>query len=170
MASAGCRKKAGVPVLDSVAAILRQMMPDLPMPVTMTRPRHSSSSRTARSKRSSRRSTQRENGGRLGLQHLAGERQVDAGQLTASRRARVLGGHRFARRGVDALQLADQRLEPVEAQRVGGVALGARRLLVDFHEHRVDAGGDAGGGQRLDVLAPARRSRRRRRRAAAGCG
>ena len=28
-----------MPVLESVAAILRQMMPDLPMPVTMTRPR-----------------------------------------------------------------------------------------------------------------------------------
>ena len=39
MASAGCRKNAGVPVLVSVAAIFRQMMPDLPMPVRMTRPR-----------------------------------------------------------------------------------------------------------------------------------
>ena len=55
------------------------------------------------------------------------------------------------------LQLADQRLELVEAQRVGRVALRARGLLVDFHEHRVDAGGDAGGGQRLDVLARGRR-------------
>jgi hypothetical protein len=34
----GCRKKAGVPVLERVAAIFRQMMPDLPMPVTITRP------------------------------------------------------------------------------------------------------------------------------------
>ena len=47
MASAGCRKQAGVPVLESVAAILRQMMPDLPMPVTITRPRQSRSSCTA---------------------------------------------------------------------------------------------------------------------------
>ena len=40
----GWRKKAGVPVLASVAATLRQMMPDLPMPVTTTRPRQCSSS------------------------------------------------------------------------------------------------------------------------------
>ena len=45
----------------------------------------------------------------------------------------------------------------IEAQGVGGVALGARRLLVDLHEHRVDAGGDAGRRQRLDVLRQARR-------------
>ena len=38
LASAGCRKKAGVPVLASVAAILRPTCPDLPMPVTTTRP------------------------------------------------------------------------------------------------------------------------------------
>ena len=57
VASAGCRKNADVPVLASVAAIFRQMMPDLPMPVTMTRPWHSYSIRTARSKLSSRRST-----------------------------------------------------------------------------------------------------------------
>ena len=37
-ASAGCRKKAGVPVLASVAAILPATCPDLPMPVTTTRP------------------------------------------------------------------------------------------------------------------------------------
>ena len=36
--SAGCRKWAGVPVEASVAAIFRAMMPDLPMPVTITRP------------------------------------------------------------------------------------------------------------------------------------
>ena len=37
-ASAGCRKKAGVPVLASVAAILPATCPDLPIPVTTTRP------------------------------------------------------------------------------------------------------------------------------------
>src|SRR4029079_16285330 len=35
MASAGRRKNAGVPVLESVAAILRLMMPDLPLLVMM---------------------------------------------------------------------------------------------------------------------------------------
>ena len=53
-----------------------------------------------------------------------------------------------------ATSCAQQRLDPVEPQRVGGVALGARRILVHFHEHAVDAGGDAGAGQRLDVFAP----------------
>ena len=74
-----------MPVLESVAAILRQMMPDLPMPVTMTRPRHSSSRRTARSKRSSEAIDERQDGGRLGLQHLACERQIDdRGAITSS--------------------------------------------------------------------------------------
>ena len=40
LASAGCKKKAGVPVLASVDAILLAMCPDLPMPVTATRPSH----------------------------------------------------------------------------------------------------------------------------------
>ena len=38
LASAGCTKYAGVPVLASVEAILRAMCPDLPMPLTTTRP------------------------------------------------------------------------------------------------------------------------------------
>ena len=38
LASAGCRKKAGEPVLARVAAILPPMCPDLPMPVTTIRP------------------------------------------------------------------------------------------------------------------------------------
>src|SRR5574340_1467034 len=38
LASPGCTKYAGVPVLDMVAAILRAMWPDLPMPLTITRP------------------------------------------------------------------------------------------------------------------------------------
>ena len=39
-ASAGCRKNAGVPVLAKVAAIFRAICPDLPIPVTTTRPSH----------------------------------------------------------------------------------------------------------------------------------
>ncbi|MNV78797.1 hypothetical protein D3C71_1723130 [compost metagenome] len=38
LASAGCTKNAGVPVLARVAAILLPMCPDLPMPTTTTRP------------------------------------------------------------------------------------------------------------------------------------
>ena len=41
LASAACMKNDGVPVEASVAAILPAMWPDLPMPVTMTRPLHS---------------------------------------------------------------------------------------------------------------------------------
>ncbi len=54
-ASAGCRKKAGVPVLASVAAIFPAMWPDLPMPLTMTRPSQASSARQAAAKCASRR-------------------------------------------------------------------------------------------------------------------
>ncbi len=39
LASPGCMKNAGVPVEASVEAILLPMWPDLPMPVTTTRPR-----------------------------------------------------------------------------------------------------------------------------------
>ena len=39
LASLGCTKKAGVPVEANVAAILRPTWPDLPMPVTISRPR-----------------------------------------------------------------------------------------------------------------------------------
>ena len=53
LASAGCRKNAGVPVLASVAAILRATWPDLPMPVTTTRPWQSRHTAHAATKRSS---------------------------------------------------------------------------------------------------------------------
>ena len=55
-ASAACTKYAGVPVLASVAAILRAMWPDLPMPVTMTRPWRLRMMSTARSNSSPTRS------------------------------------------------------------------------------------------------------------------
>src|SRR5688500_11843120 len=50
-------KNDGVPVLDKVAAILRQIRPDFPNPVTTTLPRHAWSNSTALTKLSSRRST-----------------------------------------------------------------------------------------------------------------
>ncbi len=46
-ASPGCTKNAGVPVEARVAAILRAICPDLPMPVATTRPREASTSRQA---------------------------------------------------------------------------------------------------------------------------
>ncbi|MNP74782.1 hypothetical protein D3C76_1717150 [compost metagenome] len=47
LASAGCTKNAGVPVLARVAAIFLPMCPDLPMPTTTTRPLQVSSSSQA---------------------------------------------------------------------------------------------------------------------------
>ncbi len=57
MPSPEWRKNAGVPVLAKVAAILRQIKPDFPSPVTTTLPRHWRNICTARTKLSSRRST-----------------------------------------------------------------------------------------------------------------
>src|SRR5882762_336255 len=51
-ASTGCMNRAGVPIELRVAAILRAMMPLLPMPVTTTRPRQASINWTALSKAS----------------------------------------------------------------------------------------------------------------------
>ena len=50
LASAGCTNCAGVPVLAKVAAILRAIWPDLPMPETITRPLAASSRSTAPAK------------------------------------------------------------------------------------------------------------------------
>ena len=55
LASAGWTKKAGVPVLASVEAILLATWPDLPIPLTTVRPLHARINSTARAKRSSRR-------------------------------------------------------------------------------------------------------------------
>ena len=56
-ASAGCKKTEGVPVEENVAAIFRPINPDLPMPVTTTRPLQASKSSTARSKLASSRAS-----------------------------------------------------------------------------------------------------------------
>ncbi len=52
LASAGCTKKEGVPVLARVAAIFLPTWPDLPMPTTTTRPLPASSSSQALTKSS----------------------------------------------------------------------------------------------------------------------
>ena len=74
LASAGWTKKAGVPVLASVAAILRAICPDLPIPDTTTRPRQPSSSATAWTKPPSSWSRSA-HGVRLDVEHVAGERE-----------------------------------------------------------------------------------------------
>src|SRR5512132_534323 len=57
MPSAGCRKNAGVPVLDIVAAIFCPTRPDFPMPETTTLPLQRSSRSTALANWASSRST-----------------------------------------------------------------------------------------------------------------
>ena len=145
IASAGCRKQADVPVLESVAAILRQMMPDLPMPVTMTRPRHSKQQLHRVLERApSRRSTRP----RIAAASI---RRT----FRASSSASVSGAAASAwlppavRRVRERLResrtsLSSSGGQQVERQRVLRVALCLRRVLVDFHEHAVDACGHAG--------------------------
>src|SRR6185436_15664929 len=132
-ASAGCRKKAGVPVLASVAAILRQMMPDLPMPVTITRPLQRTTSDTASAKRSSRRST---------------SASTAAASVWRTLRASVRSG--IADDLIKGDQAPQEGLEAIELEGIGRVALGAARLFVHLHENSVDAGGHAGLRHRLD--------------------
>ena len=64
-----------MPVLESVAASLRAMMPDLPMPVTMTRPVQACSRSTARGEVAVELRDQAEDRLRFGLEDAA--RQVD---------------------------------------------------------------------------------------------
>ena len=66
-------------------------------------------------------------------------------------------GRRLLDDGVDGHQPAEQRLEQIEPERVLRVALRLRRVVVDFEEHAVDAGRDAGRRERLDVLRQAGR-------------
>ena len=120
-------------------AIFRQTMPDLPMPVRMTRPRQS---RT--------RATAAENRRRAG-------RPARARPPPRSRARRGPGRGQPSDRAI--LSIATSRASSgstrSSAQGVGGVAHGGGRVLVDFHEHAVHAGRDPGPGQRRDVLGQA---------------
>src|SRR5688572_19467373 len=128
------------------------------MPVTMTRPRHSSSRWIACSNRSSRRSTS----ARMAaasvcrtffasamsmadtfIACLAEARAREGGACLAEARMREGGSRSHSDRGflcdgVNLLQLANERLQVFEAQRIGRVAFRPRRLLVHLHEHRID--------------------------------
>src|SRR5580765_937271 len=142
VASAGCRKNAGVPVLDSVAAIFWQMIPDLPMPVRMTRPRQLRSRSTAWSKRSSSRSASaRTAAASVWRTFRASERSA-----MSSRDRRLLDDR------IDGDQPPQQWFQQVELQRVLRVALCLRGVVVDLEEDAVDDGRDAGRRERLDVL------------------
>ena len=163
MASAGCRKNAGVPVLD-------ERRRDLPADDARlahagercTRPRHSASSSTARSKRSSRRSTSAEDGVGLGLEDLPGQVEFGAGRrwssCVTSLPLAAGAARRLRRRRRSRMQPVEQGVgSGVEAERVLRVAPRARRVLVHLEEDAVHAGRDAGRRERLDVLGQARR-------------
>src|SRR5262245_4320577 len=78
----------------------------------------------------------------------------DSGPASGADRDRLADRARLRRAGdrVERQQPRQGAFEAIEAQRVLAVALGPRRILVDLHEDPVDAGGDAGRGERLDVL------------------
>src|SRR5712692_5606295 len=116
------------------------MMPDLPMPVTMTRPWHVRRSWTADSKRTSRRPTS----ARIAAASVSST-------LRASARSAMNARLGFLRDAIDGHQPAEQRLEPIERKGVLSVALRFQGIFVDFEEYSVDTGGDAGRGKRFDV-------------------
>src|SRR4029077_12038732 len=146
MASAGWRKCAGVPVLESVAAIFWQMMPDLPMPVRMTRPRQSRRSSTARFNRSSSRSAS----ARTAAASVCRTLRASARSIMST--AGVHHRRRLFDDGVDGDETAEQRLEKVEFERVLRFALCPRGVVVDLEKHAVDDGRHACRRKRLDAL------------------
>ncbi len=95
LASAGCTNNAGVPVDASVAAILRPTWPLLPMPITTTRPRHSSIACTALREAVALARRQRLQRARLDLEGLA--------RPAASARCGVEGAAGFTRVTLDRI-------------------------------------------------------------------
>src|SRR5215467_8168119 len=124
------------------------MMPDLPIPVRMTRPRQRRSRSTARSNRSSRRST---------------SARIAAASVCSTFRARprsAMSPGRYARLfddSIDGQEPLEQWLERIQSQRVLRVALRHAGFVVDFEEDAVDACADARRGKRLDILRLPRR-------------
>src|SRR5262249_54701669 len=153
---AACRKVAGVPVLASVAAILRQMMPDLPIPVTTTLPRQAARICTAWSKRSSSRPLTVSSAAISTAKTWRARRTASP---SAGRRAR---GARLALRGsgIDALELGEQRRQLGKRIGIGPIAEGAVGILVRLEEDRVDTDRHRGARQRANELSlsPGRRS------------
>ena len=75
LASPGCMKKAGVPVEARVEAILPPTWPDLPMPVTTTRPARGEDRVDRGDEGLAEAAHERENGARLDLEHFLRERE-----------------------------------------------------------------------------------------------
>src|SRR5262245_36348794 len=119
MASVECRKKAGVPVLARVAAILRPMIPDLPTPVTITRPRHCLMRSTARRNDSFRRGSS----ARIAFASIS--RILRASVRSAMNLLALCDG-------VEGHQAPQQRLEPIESKRILRIALCHGWIIVDL--------------------------------------
>src|SRR5438093_4582407 len=149
--SAGWRKYAGVPVLASVAAIFRPTSPDLPMPVTITRPAQPCISSTAMMKRSSR----REQSSRMPAASSRSTRSASPSTLSRS--------ISDSRRATDPQHGVEQRRQIVQLQHVGTVGErppvgeGAVGIFVDLHEEGVDPHRHRRPRQRLHVLSLAAR-------------
>src|SRR5437868_5378807 len=120
------------------------MMPDLPIPVTTTRPLHCRSSCTAQSNRASRRSTSARIAAASVSRTFCAKRRpstLSGKSLSGSATQRHLG---LLDDRIDGLQPVEQSFEEIEPEGVLRVALRPRRLLVHFEEHTVHASGDAG--------------------------
>src|SRR5262245_33510437 len=169
--STPCRKKAGVPVEEKVAAIFRHTIPDLPTPVTMTLPRQPrrtsiarANSRPSRSRSAARpapsiSSTRRAResrsavitppptpgGSSLRLPHL----------FEASLRLPQLEAPCLAQCPIDRGELGEKPRQVGEWQARRAVGARPARVLVHLHEDRAHAGRDGRAGEQRDVAAVA---------------
>src|SRR5437899_3071288 len=111
-------------MLVSVAEIFWEMIPDLPIPVRMTRPRHCCSRPTARSNCSLRR------GMRARIAAASVSRTLRACERSPT--ALDLAALHDVVEGDEPVQ---ERFKQVEPQRVLSVAPGPRRIIVDLQEY-----------------------------------
>src|SRR5260221_12382602 len=116
------------------------MMPDLPMPVRMTRPLHCRRNWTAASKRASSRSTS----ARIAAASVC--RTLRASDRSAMDGPGVLDDR------IDCCQTAEKRLQRIEPQSVLRVAFRARGLFVHFEKDAVAARRQPGRPRRFDEL------------------
>src|SRR5262245_54035264 len=128
------------------------MMPDLPMPVTMTWPVQPCSRYTARTNSGPSREI-RPRIARASVSSTRRARSISSSFFFESliRRSPRDRGARLHER-VDAHELLKEGRESVERERVLRVALGFCRLFVHLEEDAVDARRDAGARERLDEL------------------
>ena len=155
IASAGWRKNADVPVLESVAAILRQMMPGL----AHAGDDHAAAAVEQQLHRALEVARRGDRRGR-GSPSPSVRSTLRASSSDRASPLRHRQAHRdHARAAIAWIRTSSSSSgrQQIEPQRVLRVALRARRIFVDFHEHAVDAGRHPGASHRLDELAPARR-------------